>query len=343
MTVKSNVRREDGKKPSIDVIVNFVDEYEYVTHAISSVHKSHNVDMRIILQDDSGQDNSRFFSRHLRNHDLYSRSNRLGYIGALKAASEKKSSEFIGILNADDITNSKRFYRQIVDLSTGDIDISIGSIKKFKLWHFIRVPSMANSLAIADYCPHLLWLGPFGADATWVVRGETLDLIFDDGISNQTDWYLALTKFSDFKVKLQKQAKYLYRQHSKQLTRKKMSNYTDELEVICSQVRLNLDLNYTPSQMLPFSTPWLSYDNVDLQRVLNQAEEIINHHNSICSNQKAFQRQISRRVLIQIMTLPIRTRIQFLLKYLALESRESFQFLIQLVISVALQSTRTNR
>jgi hypothetical protein len=343
MTVKSNVRREDGKKPSIDVIVNFVDEYEYVKHAISSVHKSHNVDMRIILQDDSGQDNSRFFSQYLRNHDLYSQSNRLGYIGALKAASEKKSSEFIGILNADDITNSKRFYRQIIDLSAGDIDISIGSIKKFKLWQFIRVPSMANSWAIADYCPHLLWLGPFGADATWVVRSETLNLILDDDISNETDWYLALTKFFDFKVKLQKQAKYLYRQHSKQLTRKKMSNYTDELEVICSQLRLNLDLNYTPSQMLPFSTPWLIYDNLDLQRVLKQAKEIINRHNSICSNQNAFQRQTSRRVLIQIMTLPIRTRIQFLLKHLALESRESFQFLIQLVISVVLQSTRTNR
>lgn len=343
MTAKSNMHSEDGNKPSIDVIINFVDEYRYVKHAISSVHRSHNVDVRIILQDDSGRDNSSFFSQYLRNHDLYSQSNRLGYIRAFKAASEKKSSEFVGILNADDITNRKRLCKQIVDLSVGDIDISIGSIKKFKLWHFIRVPSMGNSSAIDDYCPHLLWLGPFGADATWVMRSETLDLILEDEIKNETDWYLALTKFYNFKVKLQKQAKYLYRQHSKQLTRKKKLTYPDELEVICSQIKLNLDLSYTPIQMLPFSAPWFVYDNVDLQRVLKQAKEIINHHNLICSNQKAFQRQASRRVLIQIMTLPIQTKTKFLLKHLALESRETLQFLIQLVISVILQSTRMNR
>jgi hypothetical protein len=307
------------------------------------VLKSKNISSRIILQDDSGKDNSHFFAQYLRRNDIYNQSDRIGYLPALKEATKKKTSSFIAILNADDLTHKNRFYKQIQHLESTDLDVSIGKLIKFKLVTWIQVPALANSASVKDFCPHLLWLGPYGADSSWVTRNEKINLIFESLTEESTDWSIALEKFFQLRVALLAEAKYYYRQHQAQFTRLSSNQFEVEINKIAMQIERTLNLEISSSELKSLALPWKSTRHSKIESLEDTSRKIIYLHKKVCKNHNSFERQVVRRLLIQVVQLKFNQKITYLLKYMNEQPKETLQFLTQSAFSVFLRSNRKSK
>ena len=305
--------------------------------------KSKKVISRIILQDDSGKDNSHFFAKYLRNNDIYSQSNQIGYLPALVEATKKRTSSFIAILNADDLTHKNRFYKQIQHLESTDLDVSIGKLIKFKLVRWIQVPALANSANVKDFCAHLLWLGPFGADSSWVARNESIDLIFENLGKESTDWSIALEKFFHLRVALLVEAKYYYRQHQAQFTRLSSNQFDLEINKIARQIEQTLNLDVASSELQSLALPWKSTKQGKIKSLETTSKRLIHLHKKVCKNHNSFERQVVRRLLIQVVQLKFNQKVKYLLKYVKLQPKETLQFLAQSAFSATLRSNRKSR
>lgn len=338
-----SIEQTSKNLPTIDVIINFVDEYIYVKKAIKSVLKSKNISSRIILQDDSGKDNSHFFAKYLRINDIYSQSDQIGYLPALKEATKKKTSSFIAILNADDLTHENRFYNQIQHLESTDLDVSIGKLIKFKLVRWLQVPALANSASVKDFCPHLLWLGPFGADSSWVARNERIDLIFECLTEESTDWSIALEKFFQLRVALLVEAKYYYRQHQAQFTRLSSNQFEVEINKIAWQIKRTLNLDVSLSELKSLALPWKSTKHGKIESLEAASRRLIHSHKKVCKNHNSFEHQVVRRLLIQVVQLKFKQKIKYLLKYMSQQPKETLQFLTQSAFSASLRSNRKSK
>jgi hypothetical protein len=295
---KSNIKPTQCELPSIDVVVNFVDEFGQVGKAIKSLRKSRGVQVRILVIDDSGKDNSEFFSRLLNSDDLYKRSNRCGYINGLKLAKAFIESEFVGILNSDDISDKERLINQVTKLTTG-LDVCVGRIVKFKWIPWFRLPSVSRSQNNGRYCPHLIYLGPLSTDASWVMRRETYGILFESKFNS--DWGIALDNFNKLRVGIDLKSKYYYRQHSKQITRDSPLLFTSECEFIQKSLTKNFNLKVEKSFIVALATSWKLDAHVAIDLFEDFTLELRKRHGSICFNSRSFDREVVRRLLIAVL------------------------------------------
>jgi len=122
-------------------------------------------------------------------------------------------------MNDDDICAIDRFKVQISALRESKADISIGRMKKFGS-HSFR-PNY-NSDFYKRYHHLYLLIGPFGANATWMMQRDWwLTRINSSEIKGEWDWGFALKYFPEAKYHYTKSTIYFYRQHVDQISRNK--------------------------------------------------------------------------------------------------------------------------
>jgi hypothetical protein len=293
---ESNAKALEFASPSIDVIVNFLDEFDYVLHAISSLRNSIGVSLRIILMDDSGQDNTNFFCSLLESTDIYLRTERQGYIEGLKMAGLYLTSEFVGILNADDVSEKNRLRNQISKLKSGDFQLCIGRLIKFRGVKWSHLPSVTRAQRNPNYCYHMLYLGPNYSDATWVMQRENFRYLFES--SSETDWGIALERFQELNIAVDYNSKYYYRQHVGQTTRIRSILFKKECRLIANKILEEFGIATDNAFIECLATPWRLVSPIDFLDFHEFNLRLIDGHRSVCSNSKSFNLELFRRLLI---------------------------------------------
>lgn len=212
--------------PEIDVIIPFHIIHEYLPQAIESVLDSKGVAVQVLLVDDSDAEIPIWLKRFeaLKNVKLLKNFNK-GYLGALEIGIKQSTSEYIGFLDSDDLTQQTRLRDQIQFMSENELDISSSRL--------IRVDHKGNKLAgegllgsqFSDLVPKFrLLLGAYGADSSLVAKRHILQSNWDNHRkypAQFADYAFLLNLIPNVNYGHFPNASYYYRSHKSQMSREK--------------------------------------------------------------------------------------------------------------------------
>jgi hypothetical protein len=206
--------------PKIDLLFPFhrIDELFFL--ALNSALKSTGVILRIIFIDNR-LDRTLPLEAHpgfasISCEYVVVKDSFCGYANALNSGLRHLESEYVGLMNSDDLVSRDKFKSQITKLLSQESDICVGKIVKFSDKGYL--PSLTGTIDVDQYKSEFLLLGAYGADSSIVFKATIAnDLLFDD-LAKSSDWTTALTHYWKFKVCGDNSAEYFYRIHSGQTT-----------------------------------------------------------------------------------------------------------------------------
>ncbi len=210
----------------VDVLLPFHREDQYLNDAIESLLNSEKVEINLLLLDN--RLNKDFFTikDHLvscaeeRNHtikiiNVFAPNT---YAQALNDGLDHVTSDYIALMNSDDLISKERLYLQIETLEQSNSDLSICNFQKF--YKSQEISSVSGKIPYEQYSWMLLLLGAYGADATliftrkWQTQNNAR---FPE--SKQSDWLFALKYYPEANIATLDRKLYFYRMHEKQITR----------------------------------------------------------------------------------------------------------------------------
>ena len=216
---------------SVDVLIPFHSDSEYLWEAIDSILDSRGVAVRILLINDieDAEVSSKFqlqIERYLNITDanyLILRNLGRSYATSLNVSRAWIQSDFVAILNSDDLSTPFRLQSQVQALEKSGAELAVGKIVKFQ--GKLRLPSMSGALNPSSFRWQHLLLGAYGSDASVVVTREAWfeHFTFDEH-SCRSDWVTALKMYQNLKIIGVDQAVYKYRIHGRQVTQTQISD-----------------------------------------------------------------------------------------------------------------------
>jgi glycosyltransferase involved in cell wall biosynthesis len=218
----------DVSYPTVDVILPFHRIDENLSLAVKSVLCSEEVIVRLILVDDRDQealllDQKLAIPKRFTNYILL-KNKKNGYASAINLGLSKVASEFVALMNSDDLVSKERLKLQIKNITRTGSDICIANLQKFGIKGF--VPSISGKIDASMYSSKLLLLGAYGADASILFRSSIAsEIVFYEG-AKSADWITALRTYPKFVLSGEKDAIYYYRIHENQVT--SQSTYNDD-------------------------------------------------------------------------------------------------------------------
>lgn len=245
--------------PSVDLIITFHRDDQFLAEAIQSAISSKNVKLRIIAVDNRRSNSPQ--PRILENPSItVVSSEEEGYARTLNAALPHLESEFVAFLNSDDLHSPDRLITQIEALEKFHGDISICNIQKFSDDNLIR--KRLGDLKVEKFHPELMLLGFFYTNATWVIRRSCLPQNFTWPTSvdhTYADWVLFKDTFIDQRSKIVfiNSKMYLQRVHSEQISRAKGSSLDSAFIPHWLEMSAKVGLSETNQKfILYFIVPW---------------------------------------------------------------------------------------
>lgn len=202
----------------VDVLFPFHKIDSFLYQAVSSLRNSAQVILRIIAIDDRPKDSPEISKDlfHSLDYEVVRTEGATGYGHALSLGSTLIKSEYVALMNSDDLISPYRFVKQIHSLS--ESDISITGIENISASGKLLRP-ITGGLDNAGFDPIFLALGAYGANATWCMRSSWwFKNAFFDSYS-ALDWRIAMATFKSSKVEFIPENLYFYRKHSGQVTR----------------------------------------------------------------------------------------------------------------------------
>lgn len=253
-------------EPTVDVILPFHRYGKYLISAIKSVLESEGVQIRLILINDvkckqNYIEEDIFLVNYLKNVDanfIVLNSPQNGYAFAINCAKPFIESQYVALMNSDDLIEASRFKFQIQSLQSNFAEVAIGQIKKFQ--GVFRLPTLAGKFDVSNYNFSLLLLGAYGADASILsLRDTWVNLMQFNETARSSDWVTALDVFPNVKVVGVKDAIYWYRSHAEQITKNedhKLNNF-DEIYPHWLNVSQKLCLPPIPKNLAQIiAAPW---------------------------------------------------------------------------------------
>jgi glycosyltransferase involved in cell wall biosynthesis len=210
---------------SVDVLIPFHSDSEYLWEAIDSILDSRGVAVRILLINDieDAEVSAKFqvqIERYLNVRDVnfsIIRNQGRSYATSLNVSRAWIQSDFVAILNSDDLSTPYRLQSQVQALEKSGAELAIGKIVKFH--GKLRLPSMSGALNPSSLSWQHILLGAYGSDASIVVtRKAWLEHFIFDEFSRRSDWATALKIYPHLKIIGVDQAVYKYRIHGLQMT-----------------------------------------------------------------------------------------------------------------------------
>jgi glycosyltransferase involved in cell wall biosynthesis len=211
-------------RPQVDVILPFHKVDDFLKSAIKSVLVSDDVDISLILIDDreSPQDDLASELGSILGGFKFKvivNSNH-GYGSSLNLGLQATSSEYVALMNSDDLISPKRIKRQIQVLRDTNSDAVVCGIQKFYRNHYI--PSLAGVPNLNVYHPLFLLLGAYGADATLLGKLEIMQRLKFVESAITCDWLTALGEYPKLRISGIHERLYFYRYHRDQATQNRV-------------------------------------------------------------------------------------------------------------------------
>jgi glycosyltransferase involved in cell wall biosynthesis len=201
---------------TVDVILPFHRNDEYLQIAINSLLNSRGVVPRIIFVDDRIDDKPLGWKGP--ENSILVVTGGIGYSQAVRRGVEESTSEFVAFIDSDDITHPNRISTQISKMEEFKADLSCCSLYRINQHGrrtFLQSPQVHG---ISNFELPLL-LGSFNANSSWVVRRNLLkDRNFLNPNYLSIDWASALNLFGNIKIVSVDSPLYGYRRHGGQLT-----------------------------------------------------------------------------------------------------------------------------
>jgi len=206
----------------VDVLIPFHrDPDRNLYEAIQSASNSYGIRPNIFLVDDR---------IHKTKFDLPQVAGRIkvidnhihGYASALTTGFSYCNSKYIALINSDDLQDKKRIFSQILGMRKAQTPVSIARLHKFGSLrpYFELSGKQPNSL----FKRQLLFLGPYGANASLIMKHDFARSNRWDIDCDMADWKFALDNYPE-KVYYQIEYPYHYRIHKNQISRNASINY----------------------------------------------------------------------------------------------------------------------
>lgn len=287
----------------IDVLLPFHLNNLFLENAIESLANSRGVSIRLILVDDR-LDKSEKLPKSIKNFgslEIVSTKGQEGYGHSLKRGSELIQSEFVALMNSDDLVDPNRFLKQLEMLENSEI--SITNIQRMDANGKLSA-SLSGEIRGQFYDPLFLLLGSYGANATWCMHRDWWKKFAYFDADECLDWRIALKSFNHSKISYSREKLYIYRRHNLQVTAEKTIKFERMLPTFDLWSRLLVDLclpsqNYSVFNLI--GTPWnssqaeITEDFFEFMSVLKSRID-----NLPKESQEDFLRILKRRCLFSI-------------------------------------------
>lgn len=261
----------------IDVLLPFHKLDTFFDQAVQSVVDSQGVKIRLILIDDSPEQNytPKILPKDLSGLELVRTGGGLGYGYALKVGSELIQAQAVGLFNSDDLVHPLRFQTQLLTLETNDLSLTgMQRISK----NGRKISSLSGEIYSKKYDPLYLLLGSYGANATWVMQSNWWknNSFFDN--QECLDWRIALKSFSATKIHWNPEKLYSYRKHASQVTAKRelfdsrMDCVYDAWKHFAATIGLS---NNTETIFNIIATPWLKKKTAIPEEFRNWSSQLL--------------------------------------------------------------------
>ena len=251
---------------SVDVLIPFHSDSKLLWKALESILDSGSVDVRLLLINDiKDSEVSINFQAQLENYlndagadFLIIRNHRRSYATSLNISRNYLQSDFVAILNSDDLSTPYRLQSQVRALEESGAQVAIGQIVKFR--GRIRLPAISGALQPSRFNWQHILLGAYGCDASVVVtRKAWLEYFVFDEINLSSDWATALRIYPQLKIIGVDKAIYKYRIHGLQATQSQKQNSDDfsSYFLLWNQLNSSLGLPDVPLKVArALSQPW---------------------------------------------------------------------------------------
>lgn len=226
----------------------------------------------------------------------------VGYGKALEIGTKFSDSDFISLLNSDDLIHPKKFNIQLNAI--GNSDISITNMSRIDQ-NGKKVKSLLGDWNVNDYFVESLIFGSYGANATWLTTREWWDkfAFFDNG--ECLDWRIGLRSLPQSQINFIPNALYYYRKHPLQTTnhRNIPRNKMEIVFIEWTQFLASNNLPLPEYEVFNFvAIPWNKYQIDRIDSILNFINELMPKLNHLNRNQKNLvEALIAKRMLANIL------------------------------------------
>lgn len=298
---------------TIDVLIPFHLLNDYLIESINSAKNSKGVNIRVIAINDTGIITNKSFLG-LSRIDVLIQNHGKGYLDALKTGVDAASSDFLGFLDSDDLTDPTRFKRQIDFLKSSNMDFVTG-----KLVRMNENGQLSNRKSILGAIPENLSIreklifGPHGADSAIV--GKTSKFKETWGVhstfsSSFADYGWLLSVLSEYSIGHCPTAVYYYRSHAFQMSRRSsdMNNWNKIVpiwennlnEVLGIPMRsLNsITSNSCISLAIAFPAAMRFVKPHQFKYLLRLSDSILDHFTEINFNRSQIKESLNRRLFL---------------------------------------------
>ena len=201
-------------KPNVSIILPFHRDLDsFLESALESIRQSLDVNLQIILIDDR-KTLSKF--KYPAKDTLVVKTDGSGYAAALNTGINHAESEYIALMNSDDLTHPSRLITQISLIRRTGASVSLCGIRNFGSAFAHR--NILGSAPKSFYSKKLLMLGAYGANATLLGTSQFfVDKRWEE--IDMSDWKFALDFYpDDVKDSSTTEILYFYRRHKNQVT-----------------------------------------------------------------------------------------------------------------------------
>ena len=227
--------------PSVDVLLPFNSIDKYLDFAIRCVLASEDVTVNLFLIDDRLDDKFYDIAQHYPEAKFF-RTNGIGYYPALNSVRTHLQSDYVALMNSDDVISATKYIEQIRVLNIDNSDLCVTHLRKFKGKFIILSKYGENSSQ--KFNNEYLLLGSYFANATWLAKRQFWQEKIIFGNEKMGDWALALHIFSKIKVSIVPKVHYWYRKHKNQVTANINFHQNSVNEIYPLWKNLSLDCNW---------------------------------------------------------------------------------------------------
>jgi glycosyltransferase involved in cell wall biosynthesis len=288
----------------VDVVLPFHRDDQYLWDAVGSVLNSRSLDVRLIMMDDRALrdkplDIPERFSSPAIALEIHQTDSH-GYGNALNQSKKYLESEFIALMNSDDLISPDRLIIQIQKLQETQADIAICGIQKFDSRG--ALPSFTGEIEPEHYDYRTLLLGAYGADASWLLRSNVFLSVNFNTYELGSDWCAALSSFRHLRVTGVKEKLYFYRIHQAQVTTMNSNSLSEINPIYKEWSKINSELclpSVSKEAFIQIAMPWLnSQVNKSISDDVNQWFREYQYLFKGTQQSKVVKRLIKRRKIV---------------------------------------------
>ena len=211
------MRFNDPVSSVVEVLIPFHKIDQYLFESIDSVNASINVEIRLILINDSKTSAAEVSSRYPTANMINTQGGE-GYQKALLEGLKYITADYIAFQDSDDVSHPSRIYEQLELLKKSRADITGCFIEKTNE-KLEKLPSKGGVLYKSNLHYLSLLFGSYSANSTWLITKKVArDSDFMTSPDKAIDWSTGFLIYPKYKIQVVRKKYYYYRQHGKQMT-----------------------------------------------------------------------------------------------------------------------------